>query len=64
MVYSQCLVNIKVKRPVRNTDLSAERNELSLQEYITKRSFGNVRKPGGEIQAGLDTRVLPQLSKC
>lgn len=46
MVYSKCLVNIKAKRPVRNTDLRAGGNWFSLQEYITivERGFGNDRE--------------------
>lgn len=46
MVYSKCLVNIKVKRPARHTDVSAGRGRFSLQKHITivERGFGNDRE--------------------
>lgn len=46
MVYSKCFVNIKVKGPARNTDLSARRNRYSLRGYImtVERGFSNDRE--------------------
>lgn len=48
MVYSKCLVNIKVK----NIDLSTGRNRLSFQEYITivESRFGNDRENTGGVK--------------
>lgn len=68
MVYSKCLVNIKVNRPVRNTDLSAEREMDLHSKNLSQLSSGTlvmtVEIPVGKITAldVNDALVLPQLS--
>lgn len=62
MVYSKCLVNIKMKRPARNTDPCA----VSVTPEASRRAQVMTEKIalGKMTVFGASDTVLPQLSKC